>query len=202
MFHLSPSAWLPLCQPALGPAASKEVRETPRELCFQASWAQDQEKLHSLLGREGPPWVRSPWTTQGRLRRSLRKHLGQGPFPGHSLGQEVQWQKGRLKMSSGNKVNWPEGKVTEASTHRVPVMPEQCSGYILTSSNARPALGPSQGPLPGEESRPSNPSTGLRCSELAQDHLASPKGKPWPTQPGTPSGKANRFSGVRVVGLG
>lgn len=94
-------------------------------------------------------------------------------------------------MSSGNKVDWPGGQGTGASHTGYLSCQGSVLAYILTSSNPRPALGPSQRPLP------SNPSTGLRCSDLAQDQLVSPKGKPWPTRPGTPSVKANRFSGVQ-----
>lgn len=43
-------------------------------------------------------------------------------------GQEIQWQKGRLRTSSVNKVRRPGGPGTGASTHRVPVMPGQHLG--------------------------------------------------------------------------
>lgn len=78
----------------LGPAASKEVREKPRAPL--PSWLGTRpEKLHSLLERGSPPWVRSHWTTQGSLRRSLRKYLGARTFS----TEDLAW----AKKSSGRK---------------------------------------------------------------------------------------------------
>lgn len=88
--------------------------------------------------------------------------------------------------------------MTGASTHRVECLSHQGSVlvHMLTSSNHQACPGPLT--LLGRKVSPVRPGG----SELTQDQRVSPKGKPWPTQPGTPSMKAKCFSGVPVGDLG
>ena len=76
--HISsaPFNMAPLCASLpLGPAASEEVREPPRELCFQSQEGHGTKRGYQPVGERDPPWA-----TQGSLSWSLEKQLGPGAF--------------------------------------------------------------------------------------------------------------------------
>lgn len=107
----------PLCASLpLGPAASEEVREPPRELCFQSQGVIGL-RSYQLVGERGPPWA-----TQGSLRWSLEKQLEPGAF----ITEEIAWAKkssgrrGGGVKGSRKRSGQPGKQVTGAST------PEDC----------------------------------------------------------------------------
>lgn len=80
------------------------------------------------------------------------------------MGQEVQWQKGRLRTNSENKVGMPGGRGTGASIHNA----RATFGPTCPVLTTRPALGPSQGLLLREEKKPSDRSASLMGSGLTK----------------------------------
>lgn len=101
----SPSAWPPLCHPAFGSSSQHGQGNTQSSASKPAGHRPGEAAQFVRRWSTAPPRE-----ARGGALESTWDLLHRG----QSWGQEVRWQKGRLKMSSENKVSWPGGQVTGA----------------------------------------------------------------------------------------
>ena len=110
----------PLCASLpLGPAASEEVKEPPREIRFQSQGVIGL-RSYQLVGERGLPWA-----TQGSLRWSLEKQLEPGAF----ITEEIAWAK---KSSGRRGGGW--GRLGRGGEHHAVCI----LGHTANAPGARP----------------------------------------------------------------
>lgn len=148
MFHLP--LWLPLCQPALG-ASSQPGSLGNTQKALLPSWlGTGPREAAQLVGEKGSLMRQVTLDHPGTLKEKPLKIAEASGFSTEETawGQEIQWQKGRLRTSSVNKVRRPGGPGTGASTHSACHVRAAFGPTSLPILTSRPVLGPSQGLLP------------------------------------------------------
>lgn len=172
--HLPPSAQLPLGQPALGSSNQQGQGNSQGALLPSRLGTGPRERVYYGSGHTGPP--------------REAQEMGQGPYPQkeqlrpRSPVAERNELKGQgvLARRAGDR-----GQHTQGACHTRAVLWPTCSPVLTTRS----ALGPSQGPLPGEQISPAAPAQAKEAVNLPRTNWLPQRANPGLPNHARPQGR-------------